>query len=297
MKMLFIFNPMSGKNHIKNNLASIIDIFVKGGYEVVVHPTQGKDDAKSKIVSAAEKFDIIVISGGDGTLSEAVGALMQIQEDKRPVLGYIPSGTTNDFATSCNIPKNDMIKAAKNIVEGKVNRVDIGKANDKYFSYIAAFGAFTEVSYGTNQNIKNALGYAAYILEGIKSLTNIKAHRLRIKYDDKVIEDDFIFGMVSNSFSVAGMRYNDDIDISLSDGIFECILVKNPTNPIEFQFTIADLLTNNIKSDKFVFIKTSDISFLSDEEIDWTMDGEYGGSLKEVDISICKQALKIITQK
>ncbi len=295
MKILFVFNPKSGRGQIKNSLLDIVDTFVKGGYEnVEVYPTQMKDDACRKIKEEGKNFDTVCVCGGDGTLNEAVCALMSFDKEKRPKLGYIPAGTTNDFAASCNIPKNDMVLAAKSIVESDCTGIDIGKiGNDKYFSYIAAFGAFTEVSYETPQQTKNVLGYAAYVLEGIKRIGNIKPHHIKLLADGKEIEGDFIYAMVSNSFSVGGVKYSGDVDISLNDGVFECLLIKNTDNPLDFQFVIADLLTSNLKSDKFILFKTSKLSFESDEELDWTVDGEFGGKYKKVEIENCKCAINI----
>lgn len=294
--MLFVFNPKSGRGQISNNLASIIDVFVKGGYEVVVHPSQHKDDIKDVICQKGEKFDTVVVAGGDGTLNEAVNALMTIDGENRPKLGYIPSGTTNDFAQSNNIPKNNVKKAAQTVVDGNVYSVDTGKFNDKYFSYIAAFGAFANVPYDTNQQAKNIFGYTAYILEGIKSLPGIKPHDVKIEYDGNTIEGSFIFGAVSNSFFVGGVKYT-GVDISLNDGYFECILVKNQTNPIEFQLAIADLLTNNIKSDKFIVFKAKNIKFTFVNEVEWTLDGEFGGKIKKANIKNIKKAIEIITKQ
>ena len=294
--MLFVFNPKSGRGQVSTNLYDIIDVFVKGGFEVVVHPSQHKDDIKDVICQKGEKFDTVVVAGGDGTLNEAINALMKIDKDSRPKLGYIPSGTTNDFAQSNNIPKNDVKKAAKTVVDGDVFNVDVGKFNNKYFSYIAAFGAFANVSYDTNQQAKNIFGYTAYILEGIKSLPNIKPHNVKIEYDGNIIEGSFIFGAVSNSYFVGGVKYS-GVDISLNDGYFECILVKNPTNPIDFQFAIADLLTNNIKSDKFIIFKAKKLKFSFENETEWTLDGEFGGKVKRIDIKNMKKAIEIITKK
>ena len=295
-KMLFLYNPNSGKGHIKSSLGEITDIFTNGGYDVIVYPSKCKGDIKNTIIKDGKNYDTIVVSGGDGTLNEAIGALMQIEKDLRPKLGYIPSGTTNDFAQSNNIPKNNFKKAAKNIVEGNVSFIDAGKFNDIYFSYVAAFGAFTSVSYATNQQAKNMFGFGAYVVEAIKSLPNIKPHKVKVICDDAEIDDEFIFGGVSSSFYVAGVKLKKELQVSLSDGLFECLLIKKTANIIDFQITIADMLTNNIKSDKFVIMKGKKIKFIFENEVEWTVDGEYGGKVKEAEITNYNRAIKIITK-
>ena len=295
--MLFLYNPNSGKGHIKSCLNDITEIFENGGYAVTVYPSKCKDDLKNEIIKNGKNYDTVVVSGGDGTLNEAINGLMEIDENIRPHLGYIPSGTTNDFAQSNNIPKNNFKKAANNIVEGESISVDAGKFNDVYFSYVAAFGAFTSVSYETNQQAKNLIGFGAYVLEAIKSLPNIKPHKVKVICDDKEVEDEFIFGGVSSSYYVAGVKLKKEMEVSLSDGLFECLLIKSPSNPIDFQFAIADLITNNIKSDKFVIMKGKNVKFIFENETEWTLDGEYGGRIKEANIVNYNKAINIITKR
>ena len=155
-KMLFIFNPFSGKAQIKSKLFEIIDVFVKGGYEVIVHPTQAVGDGFEKTKELAPQVDLVVCSGGDGTLDEVVSGLMEV--DQRVPIGYIPAGSTNDFANSLSISK-DMVQAAKDIIEGNLYSCDVGAFNNDSFVYIAAFGLFTDVSYETDQHMKNILGH------------------------------------------------------------------------------------------------------------------------------------------
>ena len=200
-KMLFIYNPNAGTGKLKPKLADVLDIFTKSGYEVTVYPTQKRYDAAEKIQESGSQYDLIVCSGGDGTLDEAVTG-MQLCNCKVP-LGYIPAGTTNDFATSLGIPK-DILEAAETAVNGTVFPCDVGMFGEDYFAYIAAFGLFTDVSYATDQNVKNVLGHMAYILEGAKRVFNIPSYKIKITHDGEVIEDEFIFGMVTNSRSVGG---------------------------------------------------------------------------------------------
>ena len=202
-KLLFVVNGHSGKGQIKNKLLDIIDIMIKEGYHVQVHTTQEREDATKVVREQAKYYDLVVCSGGDGTLDEAVTGMMQ--SEVRTPLGYIPAGSTNDFANSLEIPK-DMIQAAKTAVLGVPFSCDVGEFNGDYFIYVAAFGIFTDVSYATSQELKNALGHVAYILEGAKRLYTIKTYHMRVEYDGNEIEGDFLLGMITNSTSVGGFK-------------------------------------------------------------------------------------------
>ena len=202
-RMLFVYNPRAGKAQIRSNLLDIIDIFVKAGYEVTAYPTQATGDAVKAVKERQGSYDMVACCGGDGTLDEVVNGMMQ-SEEKLPV-GYIPAGSTNDFANSLKIPKN-MIKAADVVVNGVNYACDIGRFNNDNFIYVAAFGIFTDVSYGTKQDVKNVLGHAAYLLEGVKRLPSVRACPLKITCNDQVIEGEFLYGMVTNSYSVGGFR-------------------------------------------------------------------------------------------
>ena len=212
-KMLFIYNPMAGKEQIKNKLSEIIQIFCKEGFEVTIFATRGREDATKIIEKKGERYDYIVCSGGDGTMNEVATGLMKLE--KRPICGYIPAGTVNDFASSLKIPRV-MKNAASLIADGDVFNCDMGKFNDRYFTYVAGFGAFTEVSYQTPQEWKNALGKAAYFIEALKHIADIKPHHMKIEYDGGVIEDEFILGLISNSVSVAGYKYYEKKNIKMA---------------------------------------------------------------------------------
>ena len=215
--MLFIYNPYAGKAQIKGYLSDIIDMFVKAGYEVIAHPTQENGDGIRAARDRKKECKVIVCSGGDGTLDEVVTGMMQ-QGVKVPI-GYIPAGSTNDFGNSLKIPKN-MIKAAELIVNGNKKSFDIGSFNDDTFVYIAAFGIFTDVSYETKQSAKNVLGHIAYLLEGVKRLSSLKSFFMKITCEGEVIEDEFIFGMVTNSLSVGGFKSITGKNVTLDDGLF-----------------------------------------------------------------------------
>ena len=223
-KLLFLYNPFAGQGKIKTHLSDVLDIFTKGGYQVTVRPTQSVGDAQKFISRHGKSYECVVVSGGDGTFSEGVNGVMQIAKERRPALGYLPAGTVNDFANSLNISKNP-IEAAKAIVNQNEVYCDFGVADDHYFSYVAAFGAFTEVSYTTPQNQKNVFGQLAYFLNGIQHLSMLQTYYLRGAYDDIAFEGDFIYGMLSNSYSVGGFKGFTGKDVSLNDGLLEMMLI------------------------------------------------------------------------
>lgn len=293
-KLLFIFNPCSGKGQIKSKLMEVIDIMVKAGYEVTVHPTQNREDAMQKVKEEAPNYDLIVCSGGDGTLDEAVTGMMR-SEEKIP-LGYIPAGSTNDFANSLKIPK-DIVKAAHVAVEGKRFPVDVGYFNGDSFIYIAAFGLFTDVSYQTSQEIKNLLGHAAYILEGAKRLHNVPSYKMRVEYEDQVIEDEFIYGMITNSVSVGGFKKLTGKNVLLDDGLFEVTLIKTPKNPVELNEILVSLTNLKDDTDLIYTFKTNCVKFLPEDVIPWTLDGEFGGEHKNVIVKNVHKALEIMVKK
>ncbi len=290
-RLLFIFNAHSGKGLIKNKLMEIIDIMVKADYEVTVYPTQDKEDALHKVEEEAGDYDLVVCSGGDGTLDEVVTGMMR-REHKVP-LGYIPAGSTNDFASSLKIPKT-MTKAAQIAVGGKVFPCDVGYFNGDSFIYIAAFGLFTDVSYQTNQEMKNFLGHAAYILEGVKRIVDIKSYPMRVEYEEHVLEEEYIYGMITNSNSVGGFKNLTGKNVLLDDGVFEVTLIKMPKNPIELNEIIFNLTTGRDETELIHTFKTDRIHFYANEDIPWTLDGEFGGEHTVVDIRNCHRALEIM---
>lgn len=292
-KMLFIYNPNAGKGLLKPRLADVLDIFVKAGYELTVYSTQSYRDAYNKIVHMKDGYDLVVCSGGDGTLDEVVTGMM-CRENKVPI-GYIPAGTTNDFASSLHISRN-ILSAANTAVHGVPFACDVGTFNRDIFVYVAAFGLFTDVSYQTNQNLKNMLGHAAYVLEGAKRLSNIPSYKLKIAHDGEVIEGEFMIGMVTNSKSVAGFRGIMGKKVLFDDGEFEVTLIKKPKNPLELQAIITALLIEDFNTEYMYTFRTSKIIFESREEIPWTLDGEFGGQHEVVKICNKRQALQIMVE-
>ena len=289
-KLFFVFNPKAGKGKIKTALMDIVDIFNKGGYEVVIRATQYPKDAYEMTRKYADKVDLVVCSGGDGTLDEVVAGLVETGS-KVPV-GYIPAGSTNDFAGSLFIPKN-MVAAAEMIMEENVYRCDIGKFNKQTFTYIAAFGLFTDVAYETDQDLKNILGHLAYLLEGVKRLFDIQSYHMKVTTEDEIFEDDFMYGMITNSRSVGGFKNLTGKNVDMNDGLFEVTLITKPKNPMDMQEIIAGLMSGKDNSDLIYTFKTSRIRIQSDEAVAWTLDGEYGGDHKEVEIRNLHRALNL----
>ena len=290
-KLLFIYNPKAGKAQIRNHLLDIIDVLSKGGYEVTVMPTQAAGEAVHMVKDRESGYEMVVCSGGDGTLDEVVTGMMQCGE-KVPI-GYIPAGSTNDFANSLRIPKS-MKSAAQTVINGRRFLCDAGAFNDDNFVYIAAFGLFTDVSYETKQEIKNVLGHMAYLLEGMKRIPAIKTFHFKVSHDGEEIEDDFVFGMVTNSVSVGGFKRITGKNVSLDDGVFEVTLVKMPRNPIELNGVMAALLNRDIDTEYMYCFKSSEIRFESETEVAWTLEGECGGSHREARVRNCEKAIEII---
>lgn len=293
-KLYFIFNPQAGKAVISDSLCDIFDMFTKADYEVTAHPTQEKRDAVNASTYACENgFDLIVCAGGDGTLSECIEGIMNASN--HIPIGYIPAGSTNDFSKGLGIPKG-ITNAVQWIIDGSPTPCDVGRFNDGFFTYIVAFGAFTNVTYETSQQIKNLFGHAAYIFSSMFQLTSIKANRMRIEYDGNIIEDDFIYGMVTNSSSVAGLLSLSDF--LLDDGLFEVTIIKKPANVMQLQQILHSLLniTQGLDKDYIKCFRTSHIKFtsLSDTPITWTLDGEYGGSNQVNIISNDNKAVSFI---
>ena len=293
-KALFIVNPHAGKEQIKYHLLSIVDILVKAGYTVTVYTTQCQGDAIRAVRERERDYELVVCSGGDGTLDEIVTGM--IQSGFRTKIGYIPAGSTNDFANSLKLPST-MNKADKIIAAGHPFACDIGIFNHDVFVYVAAFGIFTEVSYETPQEMKNMLGHTAYLLEGMKQIQNIKSYHMKVTYDDNVIEGEFIYGMITNSYSIGGIRNITGKDVALNDGLFEVTLIKRPDNLIELNKTLAALVSDKIDAECMYSFKTAFLKIESDQEVAWTLDGEFGGKHKNVELTNKQEAVDIIVQE
>lgn len=291
-RLLFIYNPHSGRGMIKVHLSDIIETMVRAGYEVTVYPTQRPKDAEQKAAEYGSSYERIVVSGGDGTLDEVVTGLMPLE--KKSLVGYIPAGSTNDYASSLGL-ESDMLKAADTAVNGIPAPVDIGMFGDTYFVYVAAFGIFTETSYTTSQQLKNVLGHAAYVLSAFKQLKDIPSYQMQVEYDGNVLYDEFIYGMVTNTVSVGGMKGLISGEVDLNDGLFEVTLIKMPKNPFDLSQIVSSLTGLDTVSDMVTSFQTSDVKFSSVESVPWTLDGEYGGKPKEVEIKALHGAISIVS--
>lgn len=280
-KMLLITNPASGKGTIKKDLYKIVKNFKKLKFKVDLKYTNLDYNASQIVMNYDKDCDVIIVLGGDGTLNEVVTGLTK--SNKKIKVGFIPIGTTNDFAKSLKIKRN-RIELSKTILDKDVKDCDTGKINDKYFNYVAAFGVFTETSYATSREQKRKFGRLAYVFNGIKELFKIRKHKAKIYADDMIITDDFIYGGISNSKSIAGFElYNKD-EVDMSDGKFEAMFIRMPKNFFRKIKLGFDLLLKNRKNSDIICFKVSKIVIEVEEPVDWTMDGEYAGKYSVVKI-------------
>ena len=295
-RLLFIYNPQAGKGIIKPHLANVVDTFTKAGYLVTVWPTQGKADATHVAARQGWWYDRVVCCGGDGTLSETVAGLLTL--DAPPVLGYIPAGTTNDFSKNLGLPRG-VEKAAAMAVEGTPRQCDMGRFNDRTFVYVAAFGIFTDVSYGTPQEFKNAFGHLAYLLEGATKLGDLgRGYHLTVEHDGGTVEGDFIYGMVTNTNSVGGFQIFPAKQVSLDDGVFEVVLVRQPRNVADLQDALVSLVRQSHEESRQVeAFHTSRLKVTSAEAMPWTLDGEYGGNPEVARIENLNKAITLVWGK
>lgn len=276
---------------INDYLSDLLQYFSSEGYLTSCYATQGNLDAIEKIKELGPFFDNIIVSGGDGTLDEVIRGLMA--KNLNPVLGYIPTGSTNDFSSSLNIPQ-DLEEAGELALEGRETAIDIGKFLDNYFVYVAAFGAFAEVSYDTDQNLKNVFGRSAYIMEGIKSVPSLKSYEMRFNIDGEIIEGDFLQGMITNSTSVGGFKGILTEGVELSDGFFEVTLVKYPKNLVVLNRTLQDLLKAN-DDERVIKRRAQKVEVWSQSPLNRTIDGEYGGSHSYCKIEVLNRRIRIRT--
>jgi len=289
-RILLIFNPKSGRREFVRSLYEVIDIFSRAKYEVAVYPTTTGGDANTFIKERGTNFDLIVCAGGDGMMNEAVNAYMNTKN--LPQLACIPTGTTNDFAISLGLPR-EIIKAARSILKGEPRKIDVGAFGDKYFSYVAAFGWFTNVPYTTDQNVKNIFGRAAYFFESIKHLNNAPSIDCAIKIDDEIVNGSFTMGITANGTSVAGYQKIGNKDAAIDDGLFEVIIARKPHNLADFQEIINTMLGTQKNSDLVIKRTAKKLKFTT-QPCDWTIDGEFGGRFENITIGNLHLALNIV---
>ena len=293
-KMLFVMNPFAGLRRANRHLTDILLTFNQAGYEVITHMTLGQGDAAEVVERHGKDMDLVVCCGGDGTLNETITGLLRAGADT-PV-GYIPAGSTNDFAASLNLSTN-ILKAAQEAVEGEPVRYDVGKFGDRYFSYVASFGAFTKSSYTTPQNIKNALGHTAYVLSGITELSQIRNEHIRMEIDGQVVEDDFLFGAICNSTSVGGILTLDPKMVDMGDGLFEILLIRAPQSLAEISECIQALQSQQYNCAMITFRSARKVRIYADPDMPWTLDGEKEDGHEMVDVENLHHAVRLIQKR
>ena len=289
--MFFVMNPYAGTRRANRYLADILSIFNQAGYTVITHMTAGSGDCAAAVQRMAPHVDTVVCCGGDGTFNETVNGVLR--SGAQVPIGYIPAGSTNDFATSLRIPTN-VLRAAQQIVEGEPRHYDVGQFADRYFAYVASFGSFTRSSYATPQNIKNALGHTAYVLEGIQELSQIRKTHVRLELDDGIVEDDFIFGAISNSTSIGGILTLDPKQVDMGDGKFELLLVRAPRDLTEISECIRALQSQKYNCSMITFCSTTHVRVLEGADIVWTLDGERQDGAEVVDIYNRHHAIRLL---
>ncbi len=277
-QLLYIYNPMAGRQRGRAALAEIVETFAKQGYEITVHPTRGKGDAAEVAARQGGSFDRVVCCGGDGTLNEVVRGLLVLPADQRPVIGYIPAGTTNDFSRTLGLPKS-MARLAEVAGAGKPRPIDVGEAAGQPFTYVAAFGLFTDVAYSTPQSTKNMLGHFAYVLGGAGKLINMPNYHMTVyAQDGREIEGDFIYGMVGNTVSVGGLVNLPKDKVYLDDGLFEVLLIRHPKGIEDWQSILVALTTQEVvEGGAVIGFTAKEVTFRCDCPVAWTVDGEFGG--------------------
>ncbi len=295
-KLLLIINPVAGRRSAKAAMFDVVKVFCEEGYEVTSAITLYRDHGKELAATAKHNgYEIVVCMGGDGTLNEVISGLM-LTHDPLP-LGYIATGSTNDFARTLGLDSAPA-KAAKNIMLKRASELDVGSYEDgeMYFSYVASFGAFTSTAYSTSQVAKNNLGHFAYIIEGFKDITNIKSYEVQVTAGDRVYNDEYIFGAVTNSRSMGGILKLEDSLVDLSDGLFEVMLLKTPKDALDMT-DILVALSNGIFDDSamFEYFKASEIEFKMPKGVHWTLDGEKAPAKRTVHIKNIPRAITIYT--
>ena len=291
-KMLFIMNPFSGTRRANRYLTDIISLFNRADYEVNIRMTAGPGDASRFAESYARDADLVVCCGGDGTLNETITGMIRC--GATAPIGYIPAGSTNDFAASLKLSTNIM-QAVQDILEGQPVTYDVGRFADRYFSYVASFGAFTKSSYATPQSVKNALGHTAYVLEGISELSQIRPLHVRMEMEAEIVEDDFLFGCISNSTSIGGILTLDPRIVDMADGFLEVFLVRSPRNLTEISECIQALQSQRYNDCAMItFGPARKIKVTADPEMPWTLDGEKFDGQAEIEVENLHHAIRLI---
>ena len=289
--LLLIMNPIAGQRRAAKFLAEIIALFSGYGYENIVYITAARGDGARIAKEHAHRADLVVCVGGDGTLNEVLDGVLR--SGAGVPIGYIPAGSTNDFATSLSLSRN-VIQAARDIMEGAPQPLDVGRFNDRHFSYVASFGAFTEASYGTPQSAKNALGHLAYVLEGVRELANLHPVHLRVEADGVVHEGDYLYGAVSNATSIGGILTMDPDRVDMNDGLFEVTLIRMPENLIDLSAIVHALTFRQYDMPLIDFFSAGRLCVSTGEDVPWTLDGEFEKGAQQVEIVNLHGAIRLL---
>lgn len=293
-KLLFIVNPAAGQRKILRHLGDVIGLFNQSGFEVTVYMTSAPGDGKRLARDHAGRFDLVVCAGGDGTLNEVISGILEAGAEVS--VGYLPCGSTNDFAATLGLPGNVMA-AARVIVEGEAVTLDVGAFADRYFTYVASFGAFTRTSYTTPQSVKNTFGHLAYWLEGIQELAQLRPVKMRLELEDEVVEGEFLFGAVSNSRVVGGLLTLDPRQVDLRDGKFELLLIRMPRDAGELRECIRALRDQTYGCAAITFRSVSRLTAIPEPGLVWSLDGERCDGQEAIEIRNLHRAVRIIRQK
>lgn len=293
-RLLLIVNPCAGMRKANRQLADILSLFMAHGYESLVCMTEQRGDAARFVQSRGGEVELIVAVGGDGTLNEVITGMMAAGIQKP--LGYIPAGSTNDFAASLKLDKN-ILKAAETVVAGETCPLDIGRFGERYFSYVASFGAFTRASYATPQNIKNTMGHMAYLLQGLRDLGSMRPYHVKIETAEETFEGDYLFGAISNTTSVGGVLTLDPKRVDMNDGLFELLLIKYPKGPLEWNECIRALTTQDYASHMITFCSTPRLTITASPDMNWTLDGEFEAGHEVVEVENLYSAIQLQMKK
>ena len=290
-RVLLILNPISGKMAGKRHLADVLESFCRAGYIPTVFVTTEQGNARDLTYTHGGAADLVHSLGGDGTFNEVVTGLLD--GGHTTPIGYIPCGSTNDFAAGIGLKKT-IPEATAAILNGTPHTYDVGVFGDRYFSYVASFGIFTRTSYATPQNVKNMLGHLAYLLEGIKELSNIHPWHVRFEVDGNTVEGDYLFGAVSNSTSLGGVLKMDPATVDMNDGLLELLLVRMPRNATELSECVRALAEHKYDTDMITFMSAAAFTVTADPAMDWTLDGEWGSGAETVCIRNRRDAVTLI---
>ncbi len=289
--MLFVMNPYAGTRKANRQLADILGVFNRAGFRVETYMTQFQGDGQQIVRERAAEVDVVVCCGGDGTFNETVSGLLSSGADTP--IGYIPAGSTNDFAASLGLT-GGFTELAERIVKGTPTPIDVGSFGARYFTYVASFGAFTRASYSAPQNIKNALGHTAYLLEGIQELSQIRKVRVKMEMDERTVEDEFLFGAICNSTSLGGILTLDPKQVDLSDGKFEVLLVRMPRDLSEIKECIQAVQKQKYNCKMITFQSTSTVKITAPPDMPWTLDGEREDGHWQAEVKNLHHAIRLL---